>query len=377
VFTFVTNRLQGSGVGAVVAIQTEWMRRNGHRAEVFACPPPSTISGRPNPVLARLHDAGVPVRVLEASGRGVLLRRSIAVARLAKPGEHVLIGSGTIGSLHALFAKGLRGGRLRTVVEVHGDPPSYEPEFSKAIIALTRRLFRHADAVTAVSPSLAEAAARYYTLPAGKVAWRHNPLEVSRIRALAAAPPDPWSIDGPYFVGCGRLNDLQKRWTDIIDAFHASGLSSSFRLLILGEGRDRARLEDRVRRLDLQERVLLPGYAANPYAYMARAAAFILASATEGSPTVVREALVCGVPIISSDCRFGPREILQDERCGLLFPVGDVPALTACMLRTVRDPEAAAERVRLGRERAAAYDVERIMPLLVRLYSGERVEFTP
>ncbi|MFM1892265.1 MAG: hypothetical protein RLZ44_1342, partial [Pseudomonadota bacterium] len=89
---------------------------------------------------------------------------------------------------------------------------------------------------------------------------------------------------------------------------------------------------------EVADDVQLPGFAANPYAYLRRAALFALSSLWEGSPNVLTEALAVGTPVVATDCRSGPREILQGGRYGPLVPVGDVAALTRAMAETLDQP---------------------------------------
>jgi glycosyltransferase involved in cell wall biosynthesis len=86
-----------------------------------------------------------------------------------------------------------------------------------------------------------------------------------------------------------------------------------------------------VNQLGLEADVAMPGFVENPYAYMSRAAAFVLSSLWEGLPTVLIEALFCGAPVIATDCPSGPREILRDGEYGELVPVGDAGALAAAI----------------------------------------------
>jgi glycosyltransferase involved in cell wall biosynthesis len=79
--------------------------------------------------------------------------------------------------------------------------------------------------------------------------------------------------------------------------------------------------------LGLENDVSLPGFVKNPYAYMSRAAAFVLSSRWEGLPTVLIEAIACGCQVVSTDCPNGPSEILAEGKYGRLVPVGDVTAL--------------------------------------------------
>ncbi len=89
----------------------------------------------------------------------------------------------------------------------------------------------------------------------------------------------------------------------------------------------------------------MPGFVDNPYAFMARAAVFVLSSTYEGLPGVLIEALACGCPVVSTDCPSGPREILDQGRFGPLVPVGDDAALAAA-IEDVLDHPPPAERSR-------------------------------
>jgi glycosyltransferase involved in cell wall biosynthesis len=110
--------------------------------------------------------------------------------------------------------------------------------------------------------------------------------------------------------------------------------------------------------------VRLPGADANPYRFMARAAAVVLSSRVEGLPAVLVEALALGVPVVSTDCPSGPRDLLADGRFGRLVPVGDAPAL-ATAIEEVLDrppppaPTEAWEDYRVDRAGAAFHDVLR------------------
>lgn len=110
------------------------------------------------------------------------------------------------------------------------------------------------------------------------------------------------------------------------------------RLVILGEGPDHERLLGVARSLQIGHLVDFAGFQTNPFAYMARAAAFVLASLYEGLPNVLIQAMACGTPVVSTDCPSGPSEILEDGKWGELVPVGDWRALAAAILRTLDAP---------------------------------------
>ena len=138
-------------------------------------------------------------------------------------------------------------------------------------------------------------------------------------------------------LGVGELC-ARKDFVTLIKAFAEVRRQRPSRLVILGEGRQRKRLTELTRKLRIEADVFLPGFLTNPFAYMSKANLFILSSNCEGAPVTLMEALAVGVPVVSTDCPSGPREILQDGRFGPLVPVGDANALAQAMLATLDNP---------------------------------------
>lgn len=218
-----------------------------------------------------------------------------------------------------------------------------------------RLLFPEFAHVVAVSRGVAESLSTSVGVPAGKITSIYNPVFTPDIaRRAEAMPAHPWFGDNgpPVILGAGRLAP-QKDFPTLIEAFRRVSAARACRLIVLGEGRLRPQLEGQVRALGLEDRVSLPGWAENPYAFMSRAALFVLASRHEGFPGVLIEALACGCPAASTDCPAGPSEILEDP--GLLAPVGDPEALSRVMLRALDRP---VDKAAL-RARAARFSVER------------------
>lgn len=198
---------------------------------------------------------------------------------------------------------------------------------------LVRQSYRRADGIAGVSDGVCDDLASYLGLPRERVTTIHNPVVVPEIATMAAEPIDhPWfGPDGlPVLLAVGRLAP-QKDFETLLHAFAKLRTTHPARLLVLGDGDERAKLEALVARLGLEKDVSLPGWAVNPYPYMASADLFVLSSLWEGLPTVLIEALYCGLPIVATDCPSGPREILAGGRFGALVPVGDVDALARAM----------------------------------------------
>ena len=124
----------------------------------------------------------------------------------------------------------------------------------------------------------------------------------------------------------------------MIRAFQKLSIVQPARLILLGDGSERKNLTALVRELDLEDRVSMPGWVDNPYAFMARASLFAISSRMEGLSNVLIEALACGCPCVSTDCPSGPAELLEGGRIGRLVPIGDVEALTEAMRLTIENP---------------------------------------
>ncbi|HEB98405.1 MAG TPA: glycosyltransferase [Thiotrichales bacterium] len=204
--------------------------------------------------------------------------------------------------------------------------------------------YRMAERVIAVSRGVAEDTARVTGLPPERISVAHNPVVTPRLLALAEEPVEhPWLGDSeaPVILGAGRLT-RQKDFTTLIRAFAQARAALPCRLIILGDGGQRNELLALAAELGVAGDLDLPGFAANPYAWMRAADLFVLSSRWEGSPNVLTEAMACGTPVVSTDCPSGPRETLQDGRFGPLVPMGDAAALGQAILDTLASPPDAA-----------------------------------
>lgn len=201
-------------------------------------------------------------------------------------------------------------------------------------------LYRFADEIIAVSKGVAADVEAFAGLPAGKVRCIYNPSFDPKI--LEAAPEEvnhPWLRDDgpPVLLAVGRLHE-QKGFDVLLEALALARQQMPMRLIIMGEGGERPRLEALRSRLGLDNAVSLAGFVGNPYAMMARARLLVVSSRWEGLPTVIIEALGCGLPVVSTDCPSGPREILDGGRYGALVPPEDPRALATAIVEALGAP---------------------------------------
>ncbi|WP_170333720.1 glycosyltransferase family 4 protein [Ruegeria arenilitoris] len=140
-------------------------------------------------------------------------------------------------------------------------------------------------------------------------------------------------------VAVGRL-DRQKGFDLLLQAMpQILRANPAAKLTIYGEGPERTALEDLRDQLGLGDAVSLPGASSSPGAWMAGADLLVFPSRFEGFPNVVAEATVTGLPVVSFDCPYGPRELIRHDDNGLLVPPEDVDALAAAVIRLCEEPE--------------------------------------
>jgi glycosyltransferase involved in cell wall biosynthesis len=142
------------------------------------------------------------------------------------------------------------------------------------------------------------------------------------------------------FIACGRFDKL-KGFEQLISMFAVlKDRLPEWDLVILGDGEGRLAMESQINRADLGDRVFLPGWTGDIGEVFVSGDIFLFPSVSEGFALVLVEAMACGLPCVSYDCKVGPAEIIRDGIDGVLVPVGDEEAFTAAMVRLARDDDA-------------------------------------
>lgn len=309
---------------------------------------------------SRLDQLPSTVRIIRLGSRHTFANLPALVRYLRASRPSALLAAKHRALLLALWARRLSGipvrvvGRIGTTVSAALERKS---RFRYTLWAWSvRRFYPRADAVVAVSEGVADDI-RAMGATAAQLQVIRNPVVTPGLEAQAReAPPHPWlteSAGPPVILGMGRFTE-QKDFATLIRAFARLRAGRPCRLMLLGRGRLQAEYEALAARHGVAADIAFPGFAENPYSFLARARLFVLSSAWEGSPNALTEALALGVPVVSTDCPSGPRELLDAGRYGALVPVGDDVALARAMAATLDDPLPAAEL----RRAAADYTVE-------------------
>lgn len=215
------------------------------------------------------------------------------------------------------------------------DGPSLLRRIILTVFPIALRRMEH---VFAVAGRVKDDLVKKFGVAADHIDVVYNPIAAPDIDERAReSVQHPWfEEDVPVLLAVGRL-EPQKNYSLLFRAFQNVYERRSVRLLVLGEGKERTRLEDLAEHLSIDEAIQMPGFVDNPFAYMRQADVYVMSSNWEGLPSVLIEALAVGGNIVATDCRSGPREILHGGAYGRLVPVGDDTALTDAILEALDD----------------------------------------
>jgi glycosyltransferase involved in cell wall biosynthesis len=237
--------------------------------------------------------------------------------------------------------------------------------WDKLSVPLINYFYTFADAVVTVSKDSARDLIESTKLDPEKVITIYNPIPVDEIRNSSSEIIEhPWFIDNgiPVILAVGRLSP-PKDYPTLIKAFNILRTRKKARLLIIGEGEERQKIEELVNSSPFSVDISLFGNANNPFPYMAKADVFVLSSAWEGFPNVLVEALACGDTVVSTNCHSGPSEILQDGKYGRLVPVGDASALAEAIEKSFDDPFPTSQSI----TRARDFSVEKAVQMYLEV----------
>ena len=285
------------------------------------------------------------------------LARQVAQLRTAvrELAPDVIVSAGTYANIMMPLAA---PARTSCVATVHTNL-THQLAGSSARFAIKPLLAWSYSRQTVVAPS-AGVAADLASLGMERAVVIPHGIDIDRVRDLATGAPASPLPSGRYAIAVGRLTG-QKDYPTLLHAFaQAVANEASLDLAIVGDGPDRAALENLTRQLNLSQRIHFLGHQDNPFPYMARAECFVLSSIWEGFGLVLIEAMALGLPCISTDCPSGPSEILDRGRHGLLVPIRDPQALADAIGQVARSPDLQRELSRRSLRRAEDFTLRQM-----------------
>lgn len=284
----------------------------------------------------------------------------------------------------------LSKGRAKVIASVHIYVSKNTPGFyGKIYRMLIRLLYNRADTVITVSEMAKRDLVENFRIKNEKLAVVYNPHGIDRIQKLSGEELEAEYkelFENPVIINAGRLTRQKGQW-HLIRAFRkVREKIPGIKLVFLGAmGELGSYLETLSEELGIKKDISFLGFHNNPYKFFSKSALFVLSSLFEGYPNVLIEALACGVPIISVDCKSGPREILAPDtnmewettdmehgRYGVLSPVCDglfhsakddltaeEEVLARSIIQLYYDDERKNNYIRIGKERACEFFIER------------------
>lgn len=233
----------------------------------------------------------------------------------------------------------------------------------KLLPYIIRYLYNRADKIVFLSKgSFADFRSIFNKIEVDKMVVIYNPVNIQHISdKKLEAIEESWNNGIRKIITVGRLTK-QKGHEFLLKAFKIVIQEiNDLNLVILGEGEEKENLIKLADVLGIGDKVKFLGFKANPYKYIAHSDVFVLSSLYEGFGNVILEAMACGVPVISTDCPYGPGEIIQDEINGLLVPPMDVHSMANAILKVLKDRELAARLRENGYERVKKFEVSKII----------------
>ena len=363
---YLVGELEGAGTTVQALTACRGMAERGLDVELVVVRRQGVLAGD---VPAGLRIVELAPRDPSAGQRGVSSRDVLAavplLARYLRRRRPAVLWSGAKAvNLAALAASRLSLSPTRVVLTITNDlyhRASAQERGRKLSMFMIRRFYPLADKVITLSQAMTDDLVTKEGMPAELFEIIPPPIDIDRMDRLGREPVEhPWLQPGqpPVVLNVGRLAE-QKGHSILLKAFAEASRSRELRLIILGEGSQEARSElaRRAAALGIAAKVDIAGFDPNPYRYMTRAALFVLSSLWEGFGIVLAESMACGCPVVSSDCPYGPDEILQHGRVGRLVPISDATALAEAILTQIDEPTDAAI---LGK-RARDYGLDSLM----------------
>jgi glycosyltransferase involved in cell wall biosynthesis len=351
---FVLDSLEGGGAERIMVELATRISMFGHSATLIV----GDATGPWRSLVPR------NVRIVDLKAHSKLKHFLRLVAALRRERADVLLVTGPPSVAFTLAAKAA-GLVASAVVVRERSTPSHGLSASRYRLAnkpILRFLYRYADRAVCLCEDARKDFLRTFLFAPEKVVTIYNAAAPNDERAaeLPSAHPFFDDRDIPILLSVGRLAP-EKDLITLLRAFQAARARRPLRLIILGEGSERPKLEAFVATHGLSNAVSLPGFRRDAPTFLCRCDLFVLSSIYEGMPNALLQALMIGSRVVSMNCPSGPREILDDGRYGQLVPVGDWRALAEAVLASLDKPPPVLEQAFIAKfspDRAARSYVE-------------------
>jgi glycosyltransferase involved in cell wall biosynthesis len=358
-FAVVLRAFEGGGAQRDMILLCNALAAKGARIAILTLRPDGPLRPLLDPSIAVVEVPGGQIRYAVLGLRRAL--RDLAPAS-------VVSSEASLNLCSLIAARTLpRRKRPKVVLREVGSPSFAERHdpYAQNRIAyrLLRRLYRHADRIVTLTEGARRDLRENFSVPDNIISvMLTNAVIPPAVAARLARWDGERGREQDLVVCVGRLSPEKDQRT-LIRAMALMPPDPKWRLAIVGDGVERPALEALARELGLAERIVFAGQVADPFAFMMRARVAVCASIYEGLCNALIEALACGTAVVSTDCPYGPGEILRGGRFGTLTPVGDARALAKAIAEALVDkPDRGMLRAR-GFDYTAASAADRFLEI--------------
>jgi glycosyltransferase involved in cell wall biosynthesis len=347
---FFLPNLGGGGAERAILLLSKGLSESGLKVELIL----SSADGE------YLDDVSDKVSIVNLKSRRTLLSLFSLARHVHVSRPKVLFSALSHANLIALIACKVFPSKTKLIVSERSNLSSAlrNSDYKEKIVAIGMRLlYWKADKILAVSNGVADDLAGHISCDRSKIDVLYNPVEVptsgESIDLVCPASFRAGLSSGESIIlGVGRLTQ-QKNFALLIRAFAMVRSVRPCKLVILGDGELSRDLIEIAESLDILEDVYMPGFSRDPFTWMKLADVFVLSSDWEGLPNVLIQAMACGTPVVSTDCKSGPAEILEDGKWGRMVPTNDPYRMSLAILEALDDKNHPDARLR-----AADFSVE-------------------
>lgn len=292
-----------------------------------------------------LADVPNDIDVITSNSHNVLFMLFPLLKRLKKEDYDYVYSTSGGTNVAVVLASLLFRNKFKSVISFRSSVIQKEKSRLKAMIWLSLRkaTLRYADFCTVVAKELEVDVAATYKISREKIFTVNNPIINGDLLKLKNEPlEDIFDPLRPSILAVGRLIKV-KNYDLLIESFASIADKTEAILYILGEGKERNNLVTLSEKLGVKDRVKFVGFDKNPFKWMSKVDIFVLSSNNEGMPGVLIQAMACGACCVSTDCKTGPKELIEDGYNGFLVKVGDGQSLSIKMRQLLNNDSLAAQ----------------------------------
>lgn len=217
---------------------------------------------------------------------------------------------------------------------------------------------RYADKVVALSEGVKKDLSKNFKIPSKCIHVIYNPIDIEAINELKNEPVE--LKKGNTIVAAGRLTS-QKNYPCLITALALLKKKCDFNMYILGKGELEQKVRELIKKRGLENNVFMLGFQNNPYKYFVKSDVFVLSSDWEGFGHVIVEAMACGTAVVSTNCPYGPDEIISNYKDGILVPVQNPIEIAKAIMKILKDNNLKERLVNNGLKRAQDFSRDKIV----------------